>query len=329
MIGYLALGTVALSALFCAVYLRFARRRQIVDQPNQRSSHELATPHGGGLPLLMAFLGALLVLFELRAEPWLAPYVWAAAATGFLMLLGLVDDLRGLSVGVRFVSYAVVSLLTVFSMVYGHTELPPWQQLLLIACATVALLWLINLYNFMDGIDGIAGVQAVLACTAAAWFAQETDTLYSAVCLLLAAAHVGFLCFNWPPARLFMGDTGSIPTGYLIGVLALLGWTMDALNPLCWLVLLALFILDASWTVSARLLRKEDISQGHRDHAYQRLSRHWNSHRAVDFLLIAVFLLWLLPIAWLIRKSPEYGLFLVILAYLPWVIGMANLRSLK
>jgi Fuc2NAc and GlcNAc transferase len=124
-----------------------------------------------------------------------------------------------------------------------------------------------------------------------------------------------------------MGDAGSVPTGFLLGGLALLGGAQDLLNTACWLILLAVFITDATWTLLWRLVTGQAVTQAHRLHAYQRLSRHWGSHLAVDMLLLAINALWLFPLAWAVQSMPEYTLILVILAYLPLLLGMVRSRK--
>jgi Fuc2NAc and GlcNAc transferase len=182
----------------------------------------------------------------------------------------------------------------------------------------------------MDGIDGIAAIQCIIACVCIALlvFGGGGDQRYVLFCLLLAAAQLGFLLFNWPPARLFMGDAGSIPTGFLLAALALLGWAEGIIAPACWLILGAVFITDASWTLCRRLLQGKRITEAHREHAYQRLARYWGSHLLVDLLLLAINALWLFPLAWLATLWPGQGWILVILAYLPLAVAMARIRNL-
>jgi Fuc2NAc and GlcNAc transferase len=187
---------------------------------------------------------------------------------------------------------------------------------------------MVNLYNFMDGIDGIAATQCILACASAAllaWMGRAPGGAeYALFCLLLAAAQLGFLFWNWPPARLFMGDAGSVPTGLLLSGLALLGWAQGLLDLACWLILLAVFITDASWTLLWRLFSGQPVAQAHRLHAYQRLSRYWGSHMLIDVLLMAINAAWLFPLAWAAHSFPEYAFILVILAYLPLLLGMVR-----
>jgi Fuc2NAc and GlcNAc transferase len=196
----------------------------------------------------------------------------------------------------------------------------------LLLVAAFALLWSLNLYNFMDGIDGIAALQTMFVCSGAAYLTwlDGQDHSYIRYCLILAAAHSGFLLWNFPPARLFMGDAGSVPTGFLLAGLAILGAVQGQLNPLCWVVLSAVFITDATWTLVWRIAAGQDFTQPHRLHAYQRLSRHWKSHVRVDMLLLAINVMWLFPIALAVQRWPDHQLFLVFLAYLPLLFGVAK-----
>ena len=323
------LTTFLLSALMCGAYMRLARVRQFLDTPNERSSHSRPTPHGGGAALVLAFTLGLLLAARLYGA-WEKSFLTLAVAALVLMVIGIIDDLRGLSVRLRLVMYSMVCLLVSVTLLQSvGTQSVLWDGLLVILGA-LAMLWSLNLYNFMDGIDGIAAIQTVLACVCAAVLSQVTgpDNSYALYCLMLAAAHSGFLIWNWPPARLFMGDAGSVPTGFLLAALALLGTVQGQLSPLCWLVLLATCITDASWTLVWRMGTGQDFTQPHRLHAYQRLSRHWGSHLNVDILLLVITALWLFPLAWAVQAWPEHGLILVILAYLPLLCGMAKVGRL-
>ncbi|WP_157976748.1 glycosyl transferase [Parahaliea mediterranea] len=253
---------------------------------------------------------------------WPAAVGWLLGFALFLMLLGVVDDVRGLSVRLRFALYGLCCL----GVVVALAAPPKGGHWWLVLPAVLALLWGLNLYNFMDGIDGLAALQCFFAAGAAgllAWVYGGASQ-YALFCGLLAAAHLGFLLWNFPPARLFMGDAGSIPTGFLLGGLWLWGSIDGALAPEVWLILLAVFLTDATWTLIRRLLRGDNVLQAHREHLYQRLSRHWGSHLSVDFAFIAVLSLWLFPLAWLLQTNQEYSLFLVTLAYSPLLICMAK-----
>lgn len=308
--------TLAVSALLCWLYLPLSRRLKLLDHPNERSAHRHPTPHGGGVVVLLAFaLGIYLSL------PWQGGYLVILALGALLMIVGVLDDLWNLPVRLRMVLYALCSLLLAWSL------LPSFPLPALLASVLITL-WMVNLYNFMDGIDGIAALQCILACVGAALLAWAGAAPgaddYALYCLLLASAQLGFLFWNWPPARLFMGDAGSVPTGLILSGLAMLGWSQGLLEPACWLILLAVFITDSTWTLAWRLFSGQPVTQAHRLHAYQRLARHWKSHLAVDLLLMAINALWLFPLAWTASSWPEYGWFLVILAYVPLLLGMVR-----
>ena len=247
-----------------------------------------------------------------------------------LTILGFVDDLRGLSMPLRLLVYSLVCVLVSIVLMQPVLTENVSTGVVLVLVASLVMLWSVNLYNFMDGIDGIAAIQTVLTCCGAAWlsWASVHDSEYVIFCLALAAAHSGFLIWNFPPARLFMGDAGSVPTGLLLSGLVVIGMVQGQLNPFCWLVLLAIFVTDASWTLVWRMVTGQRFTQPHRLHAYQRLSRHWNSHLKVDMLLLAINVIWLLPIALAVLMWPDYALIMVILAYLPLVSGMAKIGRL-
>lgn len=319
--------TLVLSGVFCGLYLLVARRLRILDTPNDRSSHESPTPHGGGVGLMLALVAGV-CLATPDTGGWPPQYLLLLAAAIALMLLGVVDDLKSLPVRLRFTLYAFICLVTA-SLLLAPQAIAGPTTLALVGVAALAMLWSLNLYNFMDGIDGIAAIQCLSACSAAALMSwnNEASNAYVLFCLLLAASHGGFLLWNFPPARLFMGDAGSVPTGFLVAGLALLGAVNGELPISCWLILLALFITDASYTLVWRLLTGQAFTQAHRLHAYQRLSRHWGSHLAVDILLLVLITGWLIPLAWGAQILPKYGFLLVILAYLPLVWAMAKVRD--
>jgi Fuc2NAc and GlcNAc transferase len=253
-----------------------------------------------------------------------------AVAALLLMIVGVIDDLRGLSVQVRMALYSLVCLWVADILLQSIFIDSGASRAMIGLLVALMMLWSLNLYNFMDGIDGIAALQTVLACCFGAWLSLRSGHAdgYAMLCLLLAAAHAGFLIWNCPPARLFMGDAGSVPTGFLVAAIALLGALQGHLNPLCWAILLAVFITDASWTLVWRLSTGQAFTQPHRLHAYQRLSRYWDSHLSVDMLLLAINMMWLFPLAWAVQAWPSYGIILVILAYFPLLFGMAKVGRL-
>lgn len=239
--------------------------RHVQDIPNQRSLHHVPIPRIGGIAMLF---GSLTTCVIDGASWWLMLPVVLLAGMSFL------DDLRNLSVLHRL----LVQLLAVAIMMYGYGLLQ--HGWILSIFLLLAVIWMTNLFNFMDGSDGLAGGMAMIGFATygvAAWI-QGADVLAN-VCFAVAGASLAFLYFNFHPAKVFMGDAGSIPLGFLAGVLALWGWHLN--NWPWWFPILVFspFIVDATLTLIRRLLRGEIPWQAHRDHYYQRLVRMGWGHR--------------------------------------------------
>ena len=198
----------------------------------------------------------------------------------------------------------------------------------LILCA-LYLVWMLNLYNFMDGIDGIAGIEAItVTLTGAAlsmWFVMPSSSACSAVvllALLAAAAVLGFLVWNFPPAKIFMGDAGSGFLGILMGTLSLMaGLEVPALF-WSWVILLGVFVVDATVTLFRRLARRQRLYEAHRSHAYQFAARCLGAHLPVSLMVGLINLCWLLPIAYFVATGGISGVVGVLIAYVP-LVGLA------
>lgn len=265
MLGVLAFlsFTLALAASWL-LYVRFGRLA--LDQPNARSLHEQPVPRTGGIAVLA---GASVALGFGALPVWL-PLALALA----LGAISFVDDLYGVAAALR--------LLAHFGAAGAFLWYVLWpMDLVEFAVLTLAVVWITNLYNFMDGSDGLAGGMSVIGFgTYAAAALSGGDAALAALCVALAAAAAGFLLHNFHPARIFLGDIGSIPLGFLAGTLGILGWRND-LWPLWFPVLVfGPFIGDATVTLVRRLIRGERLSQAHRDHYYQRMVRAGLGHRA-------------------------------------------------
>ncbi len=316
-----------LSILVCGVYLQIARAQNIFDIPNERSSHSLATPRGGGIGLMLSFSFGLLLAGYFYGS-WGPAYVTLILAALSLSVIGFMDDVKGLPMRLRFLAYSVTCVLVTYMLVPLSSGFV--LGTLGAVLAALALFWALNLFNFMDGIDGIAAAQTIMVCTMAAVLASSSvdSARYVLFCLLLASCYAGFLVWNFPPARLFLGDSGSVPTGFLLGGLAIIGSVEGVIHPASWLILMAVFITDATWTLLWRIVTGQSFTEAHRLHGYQRLSRRWHSHLRVDVLLVAVNVLWLFPIAYAVQCWPHTTLFMVILAYLPLLLGMVKVGKL-
>ncbi len=257
-------------------------RWRVLDVPGERSAHVRPVPTLGGLGIVVGTAAALVcggAFFPL-------PAVWPALSVGAAILCTLVyDEIRPLGRVSKLAIQCSASLVLIGGgAVLYRVDLPvvgavqlSWGGVLL------TFLWLMgvqNIYNFMDGMDGIAGVEGCLASCLIAGLAASISPSLSLVCIVLAGACVGFLCFNFPPARIFMGDVGSHFLGLMLGVIAV--WGASEGVPF-WIAVLCLgaFLYDGIYTLLRRLLRGENITQAHRFHLYQRLNRMGWTPRAV------------------------------------------------
>jgi Fuc2NAc and GlcNAc transferase len=297
-----------------ALLRRYALARRLVDVPNARSSHAVATPRGGGAAIVLATTTALAWWWSGGADA----LPLGILAGGLIVAgVGFVDDHGHLPPLSRLVGHTAAAILAVASL--GGTA----SGIAAAAVAVFLVTWLINLTNFMDGIDGIAGVQTVTVCAVGGvlsvvvapggtyWFAPA----------VLAAASLGFLVWNWPPARIFMGDVGSGFVGFMVAVLTLrafgvapeLGWS--------WVILSGVFVTDATVTLLRRLWQRERVLEAHRSHAYQHLAHAWGAHRRVTLLVAGINLFWLAPIAALVTTHHLSGPIGLVLAYGPLAAG--------
>lgn len=271
-----------------------ALRRNILDIPNLRSSHERPTPRGGGLAVVVVVLvGSLAAASDrlvLTSDPLTILIGTAAVAA-----VGWIDDNRGLSARIRLIAQTIVSGWTTWRL-GGLPALALGEEVLYVgvagyALATFGVVWSINLFNFMDGIDGFAGSQAALVFgTFSLILLRNGDFDLALVSGVASAASVGFLWWNWSPAKIFMGDVGSGALGYLAASLALAGEKRGTASLIVCCLIAAVLVADASVTLLRRIARGERVTQAHRSHAYQRLTRAWRSHRAVSLAGAAVTL---------------------------------------
>lgn len=306
--------------LLTAVLRRYALARRLVDVPNARSSHQVATPRGGGGAVVLA---ATIGLAWWSWSSGSSVLAWSLVGGLVVAGVGFVDDHRHLSPLIRLVGHTAAAVLAVASLI-GLS-----MGVMTAVAAVVLVAWLTNLTNFMDGIDGIAGAEAVTVCAAGAVFCAlaAPGTGLWAEPAILAAAAAGFLVWNWPPARVFMGDVGSGYLGFMVGVLTLrsaaeapaLGWI--------WLILFGGFIVDATVTLVRRAVNGDRVFEAHRSHAYQHLALAWGAHRPVTLLMIAINVCWLTPLAALVATNVVSGAVALIAAYLPLAIGAVRLGA--
>ncbi len=262
---------------------RFLIRRAILDRPNARSSHTMPTPKGAGLILIpLVLLSWVLAMTCNLADFPMEQVLPVSVAAIVLLLVSWIDDLRSLHIGIRLATHILAACAALASLPDGAAIfqglLPPAVDQ---AAAIFLLVWFINLFNFMDGVDGISGVETILICGGIICISVLVPTLndLAVFSILLLGGTCGFLLWNWHPARIFLGDSGSAPLGFLLGWLLL---SLAAQGE--WaaaLILPAYYLLDSGVTLLKRMLRKEKFWEAHRQHYYQQAVQRGMSHSKV------------------------------------------------
>ncbi len=308
----MALAALGASWMLTDVVRRYAMARAMLDVPNDRSSHQVPTPRGGGLAIAVVTLLAIALLGFGGLVP---PDLSIALAGGGVIVatVGWIDDHGGLPASVRAASHFVAGGWALYwvgglpSLQVGLREvsLGPVGAIL----ALIAVVWCVNLYNFMDGIDGLAAGEAVTAGLfggSMLLFAENWGL--AAITFAIAAATGGFLAWNWAPAKIFMGDVGSGLLGFLFAAVAIASENAGAVPLLVWLLLLGVFAFDATVTLFRRLVRRERWYDAHRSHAYQRAVRAGWTHKGVTTFILALNVA-LGTIAWISYLRPHGLLF--------------------
>ena len=296
----LALSTILVSLAITRASIRYAHRRQLIDHPGQRRSHAVPTPRGGGIAIVVAVLMSMVGLAIIRNGS--VGFSNSIALAGSIVLVaaaGWIDDHRGLAAGWRLLAHflaASVLGLPAFLLLFadaGSNPALPWIIAAWLICG-FALVWSINLHNFMDGIDGLLGAQALFVFCVLAWICYRDGRVDEAQKIgLFAAATLGFMPFNFPRARIFMGDVGSGVLGLLVAVAVF--WQMAAVPSAFWAGFIAgsAFVVDSTATLLSRMLSGRRWYSAHREHLYQWLVRCGFSHVQV----VGIYMAWNLGIA--------------------------------
>lgn len=322
-----------ISLFFTELIRRYSLKKNLLDTPNSRSSHSIATPRGGGLSIVVCFL--FVVGFSDLIP---SNIVFALTGSGLLIAaVGFLDDQGHIAARWRLLSHFIAAAWVLFWLggipefqLLGFSIDVDWIGMLLVA---FLLVWLLNLFNFMDGIDGIAASETTFVSCAGAYFSwlAGLENL-SFISLTLAASTTGFLILNWPPAKIFMGDVGSGFLGLILGIIAYASILQGVLVWI-WLILFAVFLVDTGVTLLRRILNGDKWYEAHCSHAYQHAARKWG-HKRVTVTTIIINLCWLLPLAYLVYLYKEFAVVLMCVAYIPLILlalkfkaGMAAINN--
>ncbi len=321
---YIYLGVFGVFVFFLSFYItsyvrNYSLRNNVIDVPNERSSHVVPTPTGGGVAISLSIILSVFVF----GGDWIAyPSISLALGIGVIVIgiVGWIDIHKEVAVLTRAIIYLLVSI-TALILLGGMSELsfglyhlgPGWLASLL---AIIGITWLVNLYNFMDGTDGLAAVQALsTGLYGTVVFMSSDQIAASVICLTVFFSTLGFLVWNWAPAKIFMGDVGSCSIGFTFGVLAVYGEISGSVPVIIWLILLSIFISDASMTLMKRILSGETWYRAHNTHAYQRLVQLGMGHGRLAMYTLCANIFVIGPLAYLAWRKTEYSLQITVCLY--------------
>ena len=298
---------------FLGVYFlkKSALRLKIVAIPNERSLHNKVTPRGGGIIIAIVFLAFLLVFYITR-QIMVAEFLVLFGGGLIMAVTGFLDDILELKASIRF----IIQFFAVGWGLYWIGGIPstvfferlPVLYAIANAVAVVALVWFINSFNFIDGIDGLATSGATFfSLSIGGYFLWQGIEPYGSLLIVLAACSLAFLCFNWPPAKIFLGDAGSNFFGYLFGAMVLITVKNGNLSIWTWLIIFAYLITDTTTTTFLRLCLVKGWYHTHRSHAYQNLARVLDNHKFVTCLITGINVFYLLPLAYLSIQYQQYA----------------------
>ncbi len=269
----------------------YAIKKSLVATVNERSSHTVPTPHGGGIALAITwFLGLLYLYFTDDID---LNFFYALLVGIIISLVSFFDDIFELSAKLRLIVQSLVALGGLYFL-GGFESLDFFvfsieNQIITNIFAFFMIIWFINLYNFLDGINGYAGSEAVFLSLAGFIFFNENHFI------VLTVAVLGFLCWNWNKAKIFMGDVGSTLLGYNIAVFTIYYSNQTSENFWIWIILFSLFWFDATVTLIRRKLNGEKLSQAHKKHAYQRLTQTgWSHYKVTNYSIVVNIILFCL-----------------------------------
>ena len=330
-VWWLLLTAFAVSWALTLLLRHYALVKSLMDIPNERSSHSIPTPRGGGVAIVVSFLLALPVLAGLDLISPVAFYSLLGSSL-LVALIGFVDDHGHIAARWRLLGHFIAAAWALFWLnglpsieLFGISTDLGWIGNIL---ALVYLVWMLNLYNFMDGIDGLASAEVISVCLGMClvyWFSGNAELMW--LPLILSAAVAGFLWWNFPPARIFMGDAGSGFLGIVLGVLAVQAAGSSPELFWSWIILFGVFVVDATWTLVQRLVRGDKIYEAHRSHAYQHATDLFKHHVVVTLSVVAINVFFLLPLALLVGRGWLSGSLGVLLAYFPLMILVWKLKA--
>jgi Fuc2NAc and GlcNAc transferase len=324
--------TIVVSWMLTGILRRYALQKNLLDVPNTRSSHAIPIPRGGGLAVVLTLFASLVFLFIThRLESSVLVSLFGAGM--FVATIGFMDDHGHIPAKWRLLVHFTAAMWGIAWLgdfppltLFDHPIHLAWIGYVATA---VLLVWLLNLFNFMDGIDGIAASETIFAAGSGLLFAGLAGHIaLELVAIAIIGSTVGFLIWNWPPAKIFMGDVGSGFLGITLGLYAYWAMVEGAVSFWSWMIIFGVFFVDATFTLFMRIYKRAIWYEAHRSHAYQHAARKWG-HLRVTLIVCLINVMWLLPIAFISNSHRDWGFLLTLLAFLPIVVLVSILGAGK
>ena len=311
----------------------FSKKDFFIDLPTDNTIHSKPVPSAGGISILISYLIFIFVVV-IYANADYAVFLILFSSLVPIFLIGLLDDHYHVKVYIRLlVQLFSATIIVYYFQVYSNNfdfQIFGKQSLIIIFIFSIILsMWLMNLYNFMDGIDGYASNECIFVSFSASFIAylNSPENLIYIYIAGIGMASLGFLIRNWYPAKIFMGDTGSVSIGCIFSFFIFYSASESVISIYTWLILLSVFISDASYTLIVRIVTKKNIAQAHLRHAFHILAIRKNSHKCVNKILIYINLCWILPLALLSNAYMDYHVIITFIAYLPLLISLINIGA--
>ena len=311
------------------LFLKFSL---FIDKPEDRSIHKYPTPSAGGISIIITFILYLLALLALYPANNIS-YIIMLVSVMPVLIIGSIDDLKKIGVYKRLLVHAFSAVVIVYYFQIDSNSFSAdfkGQSSYMIVFASVILsMWLMNLYNFMDGVDGYAATESIFVALSASLIAYLNNPSSHIYMYLLGfgAANIGFLIRNWHPAKIFMGDTGSISSGCIFAFFIFYSGSESVISIYTWLILLSIFISDATYTLVVRIVTKKNITEPHLTHAFHIITKTKKSQLFTVKALIYLNILWTLPMAILSIIYINYHIMIAFIVYLPILLYLIKIGA--
>jgi len=311
------------------LFLKFSL---FIDKPEDRSIHKYPIPSAGGLSIIISFILYLLVLLAIYPANNISHIILLVSVMPVL-IIGSIDDLKKIGVYKRLLVHTFSAIVIVYYFQIADNSFSVdfnSQSSYIIFFASVVLsMWLMNLYNFMDGIDGYAATESIFVALSASLIAYLNNPSSHIYMYLLGfgAANIGFLIRNWHPAKIFMGDTGSISTGCIFAFFIFYSGSESVISIYTWLILLSVFVSDATYTLFVRIVTKKNITKPHLTHAFHIITSSKKSQLFTVKALIFVNILWALPMAMLSTIYSNYHIMMAFVVYFPILLYLIKIGA--